>query len=402
MSVAWKERGFVGAAKKLDQLDVPLLARELRVGEDELYAFMDTETRGHGFDAKGRPIILFEPHVFYRNLTGPVRDRAVAAGLAYPKWGQAPYPKDSYPRLLKALDIDTSAALKATSWGFSQILGENYKNAGYASVEQMVLSFMADEESHVRAMVRFIMATGIDVELRKLAALTRKTTARDCIPVVEKYNGKGYQKNDYHTKFAENHNKRRAKPDVVIPADAKLDPPFENPPLKAVEIRALQSHLARLGYTEVGNPDGVPGSRTAGAILAFEKDNGLPLRGEATFEVLTAVEWAQPRPVFVERATATKETVATVPTAMPALEVSDTLHKVGVGILTTSGVGGFLNGTGDIQKMVDSANKLKALSDALLSLSPWLLAAAGGVAAIYLGKRIVKWVVGEYREGRIL
>jgi hypothetical protein len=34
------------------------------------------------------------------------RDRAVSLGLAYASWGQKPYPKDSYPRLLQALLID--------------------------------------------------------------------------------------------------------------------------------------------------------------------------------------------------------------------------------------------------------------------------------------------------------
>jgi hypothetical protein len=35
------------------------------------------------------------------------------------------------PRLLQALLIDETAALKSASWGMTQILGENFKECGY-------------------------------------------------------------------------------------------------------------------------------------------------------------------------------------------------------------------------------------------------------------------------------
>src|SRR5690606_14914854 len=126
MADIWK--GFKGEAKRLDDVDLPRIGHQIGVGEDELHAFMDVEAAGSGFDSQGRPKMLFEPHVFYRNLTGAKRDRAVREGLAYPKWGEKPYPKDSYPRLKKAMLIDETAALKAASWGLTQILGENFRD----------------------------------------------------------------------------------------------------------------------------------------------------------------------------------------------------------------------------------------------------------------------------------
>ncbi|WP_348631016.1 N-acetylmuramidase domain-containing protein, partial [Mesorhizobium sp. M4B.F.Ca.ET.215.01.1.1] len=89
---------FKGAARRLDDTALPRLGAIIGVGEDEVHAFLDVETRGHGFDAQGRPLILFEPHVFYRNLSGAARTEAIAQGLAYPRWGERPYPSDSYPR----------------------------------------------------------------------------------------------------------------------------------------------------------------------------------------------------------------------------------------------------------------------------------------------------------------
>ena len=91
------EWDFRGEAKRLEDLDLPRIGYRIGCGEDELHAFMDVEASGSGFDPQGRPKMLFEPHVFYRNLSGAKRDQAVEQKLAYPKWRPSTYPKDSYP-----------------------------------------------------------------------------------------------------------------------------------------------------------------------------------------------------------------------------------------------------------------------------------------------------------------
>lgn len=209
-------KGFKGAAKRLDDIDLPRIGARIGVGEDELHAFMDVEAPGSGFDPQGRPKILFEPHVFYRNLSGDQRATAVAQGLAYKSWGTKPYGKESeqYPKLERAMKINETAALKATSCGRGQILGENFAAAGYDSPQAMFLDFMEDEENHIEAMVNFMIHVGIDDDLRALAALKRPTTAADCVPIVRVYNGSGYAKNGYDTKFARAHNKWRGIKDT--------------------------------------------------------------------------------------------------------------------------------------------------------------------------------------------
>ena len=183
--------GFKGAAKRLDDIDLPRIGHKIGVGEDELHAFMDVEAAGSGFDSLGRPKMLFEPHVFYRNLSGARRDKAVKAGLAYSKWRRN-YPKDSYPRLIEAMKIDETAALKASSWGLGQILGENHKAVGYSTPQTMVRAFMEDEEKHLEAIVQFLIS-------KKLAA---KLKAHDWAGVARGYNGAGYKQNAYDTKMA--------------------------------------------------------------------------------------------------------------------------------------------------------------------------------------------------------
>lgn len=179
---------FKGAAKTLDDIDLPRIGSLIGVGEDELHAFMDVEASGSGFDRHGRPKMLFEPHIFYRQLSGKKRDRAVAAGLAYPKWGTKRYPKESYTRLKKAMAIDATAALRSCSWGLGQILGINHAIVGYKTIQEMVRAFMADEEKHLEAIVQFLISNEIDDDLREHRWAT----------VARVYNGPSYAKHNYH------------------------------------------------------------------------------------------------------------------------------------------------------------------------------------------------------------
>ena len=186
---------FTGAAKRLDDIDLPKIGRLIGVGEDEIHAILDVESRGKGFDSENRPIILFEPHIFYKQLSAndPKKlQTAVSQGLAYPKWGQSPYPSDSYPRLKKAILINEDLALKSASWGLGQIMGFNYSMAGYSSVKEMVEKFKQDEEEHLLAMVRFIISAGLDDELRR----------HDWVGFARGYNGPGFAKNGYDKKLA--------------------------------------------------------------------------------------------------------------------------------------------------------------------------------------------------------
>jgi hypothetical protein len=184
--------GFRGAAKRIEDRDIPRVASRIGCGEDELHAFMDVEASGSGFDAKGRPKMLFEPHVFWRNLKGAEREQAAKQGLAYPAWGTKRYPSDSYPRLAKAIAINETAALKAASWGLGQILGENHKLAGYATPQAMVRAFMDDEEHHLEAIVSFLIKKRLAGHLK----------AHSWDKVALGYNGKSYAKHNYHGRMA--------------------------------------------------------------------------------------------------------------------------------------------------------------------------------------------------------
>jgi N-acetylmuramidase len=158
-----------------------------------LRAVLKVEAAGSGYDKAGRVLILFENHVFWRCLPVELRGQAQAAGLAYPKWGTRKYPADSYPSLLKAIELHPEAAFKACSYGLPQILGENHKQAGYKTAQEMFEAFRDKGESeHVAAMARFIRANP-----KMHDALKRG----DMAGFASRYNGPGYRKNEYDVRL---------------------------------------------------------------------------------------------------------------------------------------------------------------------------------------------------------
>lgn len=179
---------FKGKATNLADIDIPRIGHQIGVGEDELHAFMDVEAAGSPWDAKGRPKMLFEPHVFYRLLgKGAKRDRAVREGLAYPKWGEKPYPRDSYPRLSAALKIDADKALMSCSWGLTQIMGQWHQDCGYATPHAMVLAFSDSAAAHLDATVKLLKAWKIDDDLR----------AHRWVEIAKVWNGPAHAKHNY-------------------------------------------------------------------------------------------------------------------------------------------------------------------------------------------------------------
>jgi hypothetical protein len=165
---------FSGAARPLSARDVEEVAGELGCEVAALRAVLDVESKNRGFDAKGRPTILFEPHVFYRNLHGDEQRKAISQGLAYPAWKKN-YPKGktleirqdkNYERLALAARINQEAAFRSISVGRGQVLGENYRIVGYDSAVAMFEAALESERVHLEQMAAFIRSKRIDDDLR--------------------------------------------------------------------------------------------------------------------------------------------------------------------------------------------------------------------------------------------
>lgn len=371
---------FKGTARRLDDIDIPRLAATIGCGEDHLRAVMEVETRGGGFDRYGRPKMLFEPHVFYRNLSGAERERAVQEGLAYRRWGMKPYPNDSYPRLERAMEINCDAALRSCSWALGQILGENHRMCGYNTPREMVDAFLDDEAVHLAAMVEFIVSAGLDDDLRR----------EDWRGFARGYNGPGYAKHGYHTKLMRAFEKWQRIPDTPFEIDRgevdpnaelpAVDPKTSRPTLRIgnrsprEDVRRLQADLATLGYHS-GAVDGIFGQRTRAAVMALQADHGLIADGVVGPQTWVAMDKARP---------------------MPARLVSiEDLRERGSGtiadadraeIVAKAGAGAAMGGAG-LDTALEVAGKLDGLSSILPSLQAalvdnWIIVGVGGAALV--------------------
>lgn len=219
---------FNGRAERLTDVDLPRIGDLIGVGEDEIHAVLDVESRGSGFDSRGRPVMLFEPHIFYRQLgSGPKRDAAVKSGLAYPSW-RRDYPSDSYPRLVQAMVLNEEQALRSASWGLGQIMGFNCSLCGYRSAKEMVQDFMNSEAAQLEAVVRFIISAGLDDELR----------VHDWRGFARGYNGAGYAANDYHNKLARAYAKWAAIKDTEWKRSAVVKVVQSKPVIEPPELPA--------------------------------------------------------------------------------------------------------------------------------------------------------------------
>lgn len=121
-----------------------------------------------GFDRNtGKPIILYEPHVFSR-LTAGRFDQDYPT-LSYPRWKTHPYPKTQEARwaqVEEARKLDAFAADAATSWGLFQIMGFNHARAGHEGIGSFVTAMHRSENEHLRAFVAFVKSGALDAALR--------------------------------------------------------------------------------------------------------------------------------------------------------------------------------------------------------------------------------------------
>lgn len=127
------------------------------------------ESVGHGFDTNGFPVCLYEPHVAWRNASSADRQTLFPYKLAYPKQGTFPYGKYSdQPRKFQQCANFTRPALaiRATSFGLTQILGENFARCGFDTEEHFFAAMKSSEAEQLKASARLMLAMGLGPALK--------------------------------------------------------------------------------------------------------------------------------------------------------------------------------------------------------------------------------------------
>lgn len=185
--------------KKLNNDVIKETAKKLKIEPAALKAVTVVESSGKGFLDDGRPKILFEGHIFWRELKkqniDPEQYALAHKDILYARWTRQYYKGGvgEYDRLERAKLINAEAALKSTSWGLFQIMGFNFKLAGFDSVEKYVEAHYENEAEHLKAFCNFVK------NQKMLPYLTRK----DWAGFAKRYNGPGYAKNKYDIKMAD-------------------------------------------------------------------------------------------------------------------------------------------------------------------------------------------------------
>lgn len=188
----------------LGEQDLIDFAKRYQLDLAAVKAVNEVESSGKGFFIDGRPKILFEGHIFWRQLiargTNPENfSNPSTETVLFKHFNRKHYlggPRE-YERLELAAAISPDpkfreAALSSASWGSYQVMGFHAIPLGYPSVQQFVDEMYKHERNHLEVFGRYILKNGC------LAYLQSKNWAK----FAECYNGSGYAQNKYDEKMA--------------------------------------------------------------------------------------------------------------------------------------------------------------------------------------------------------
>lgn len=194
--------------KHLSEIDLVDFASQFNVELAAVKAVNQVESSGKGFLVIGKPRILFEGHVFWREL----KKRNINPNdflspenqdILYEKWTKKYYVGGAgeYTRLEKAAAISDSSDVKdsaycSASWGAFQIMGYHYKNLGYNTISHFVELMNDHEREHLIAFGKFISVASVSGK-KLIDWLKEKNWENFALG----YNGSGFKKNKYDEKL---------------------------------------------------------------------------------------------------------------------------------------------------------------------------------------------------------
>lgn len=199
------------ALKRIEQLklkeeDFIRAATFLNVEVEVIKTVQSVETGKYGgFFISGKPTILFERHIFYRQLKNrnidpenytDGNDDILSSGPGGYVGGIR-----EYERLNKAIKIDETAALASASWGLFQIMGFNYKVCGCMSVKEFTDKMCCSEGMQLDLFVNFIKENKLDSLLRE----------HNWAGFAKRYNGANYSINNYDKKLEQQYEYYKSK-----------------------------------------------------------------------------------------------------------------------------------------------------------------------------------------------
>lgn len=197
----------------LTRKDFEAAAQILGCEPEVIQAVTAVEAPRGAFDSKGKLTILFEPHIFWKEIKKkfnyPLSDlqslQKEYPGILSPTWNPALYGKysEQWTKFQLAASIlhgrFREQAYRSTSYGAFQILGQNAESIGYKSVYDFYVHQEISEAQQLNDFVKFIKVNGLDDELRE----------KDWAGFARGYNGPQYHKNQYDKKLAQAYKKAK-------------------------------------------------------------------------------------------------------------------------------------------------------------------------------------------------
>lgn len=180
----------------LTMAEIKASAKRLGINVESILAVNEVESRGDGFLLDGRPVILYERHIMYRQLKSKGLDAdAIAAKNPMVNARPGGYKGGSaeYMRLSSAQQVDIESALESCSWGAFQIMGFHWKRLGYSNIHDFVAKMKVSEDEQFFAFCRFIETD---------SALHKALKAKKWADFARLYNGPNYKANLYDVKLA--------------------------------------------------------------------------------------------------------------------------------------------------------------------------------------------------------
>lgn len=249
-------------------------AKDLGCEPAMVAAVWQIEAGGKAFFPDGRVKILFERHVFYKELPAAKRAEAVRRGLALPKRSPRTQYKDQvtadqrYELVKRAMELDETAAWRSFSMGGPQIMGFNCRLAGFQTPKDMFLAMRDGEDAHFDAFIGFVRSAGLVDELQRkdFTGFTRGYNGPGQIPVYAPKLKQAYQR------FSKSLPATGAANDNVpeLPAGSIRMGDYGD------KVRHYQRRLVEHGFRV--QVDGDFGPETKRAVDAFQRKQNLDMR----------------------------------------------------------------------------------------------------------------------------
>ena len=188
--------------KFLTEAEIVEFSHDFQLEVATVKAVRDVESNGRGFLFNGLPTILFERHVFWKQLIergiNPATLQPGFQDVLGPYWAKSYYKGGAgeWDRLNRAISISTNlliadAAYASASYGLFQIMGYHFFSLGFDSVHSFVENMKQNEKLQLHIFGRFLDVNNLLILLR----------THNWTEFARRYNGPNFRENQYDTKL---------------------------------------------------------------------------------------------------------------------------------------------------------------------------------------------------------